>query len=255
MTLRRDLLWSLGWGVSNVSILARQEGIESYVLRNLHTLSPRTTGLHNSRINSYARYKDKFLFFLKKGCWGWFCLIASFYDVWRARLKNSSPWTRSWGDPCLKHCYKGNEIGGFTDCSKRTFLQNKCMFSFHRAQLTGLQNNLLLSSGRVITTKQLLEAVSTGLIIHHLAFLAIRSGKHCYPQAAPTGSLTLLSAHLCTGGFSVYCLNTGTQVFQIAAAVPAENATLIPISFFHQTQQSKWIILKCKIIGHAVRLI
>lgn len=142
------------------------------------------------------------------------------------------------------------KLGCFTDCSKLTFLQNKCMFCFHRAQLTGLQNNLVLSSGRVITTQQLLETGSIVLIIHCLEFLVIRSGKHSYLRAVPTGSLTLSSAHLCRGGFSLYCLNTGMQLFPIAAVFSAEKTTLTPISSFHHTQQSKWITLKCNIMGY-----
>lgn len=38
---------------------------------------------------------------------------------------------------------------------------------------------------------------------------------------------------LCKGGFSLHCLNTGVQVFQIASAGPAENVILMPISSFH----------------------
>ena len=62
-----------------------------YVLTNLYTLSPRITGLCISRVNSYARYKDQFLFSFKKGCWCCFWLTVSFHGFWRTRLKDFSP--------------------------------------------------------------------------------------------------------------------------------------------------------------------
>lgn len=120
-----------------------------YVLRNHHTLSLRTNGLRKSRINSSARYKDQFLLFLKRSIRSVFGSLLLFTPS-EEQVKKLFPRTRNRGKPCLKHCCGGNEIGSITDCPKLMFLQNKCMFCFHRALLTGLQNNLVLSSRRVI---------------------------------------------------------------------------------------------------------
>lgn len=65
----------------------------------------------------------------------------------------------------------------------------------------------------------LLQTVSIVLIIHCQECLVIRSVKHCYPRAVPTGSLTLSPELQCRGWFSWYCLNTGIQVSQTDSAL------------------------------------
>lgn len=106
-------------------------------------------------------------------------------------------------------------MGSFTDCSKLLFLQNKCMFCFHRPSSLVCRTIWYFHQEEWLQHQQWLETVSIVLIIHCQAFLVIRSVKHCYPRAVPTGALTQLPVHLYRGGFSLYCLNTGMQVFQI----------------------------------------
>lgn len=123
-----------------------------YVIRNIYTLSPRTNGFQ--RTNSYTIYKDQILLSLKRDCWVCFGFAASFYAFQRTGLKNStSPQELGVGrrGSVFKTLLWKKWNWGITDCSKLTLLQNKCLFCFHRAQLTILQNNLVLSSGRVIT--------------------------------------------------------------------------------------------------------
>lgn len=133
------------------------------------------------------------------------------------------------------------------------FLQNKCMFYFHRPSSLVCRTIWYFHQEEWLLHQQLLETVSIVLIIHCQEFLVIRSVKHCYPRAVPTGALTQISG-FCRE-FSLYCLNRGMQVFQITSALPAKDAICTPPFSSHQAQQSCWTIVKGSIIGHAVRLI
>lgn len=130
------------------------------------------------------------------------------------------------------------------------FLQNKCMFYFHRPSSLVCRTIWYFHQEEWLLHQQLLETVSIVLIIHCQEFLVIRSVKHCYPRAVPTGALTQISG-FCRE-FSLYCLNRGMQVFQIISALPAKDAICTPPFSSHQAQQSCWTIVKGSIIGHAV---